>query len=198
MNARSPFGLVWSMRTAIRIKDDEFAFLDDYLGHLRIPEQRIVIGYIEIGRLGALLIIDETVDFCSFLGLKKVGVIATEGTVLSGAYSQKLTKNNIEFEVPSNDDQTVVNNIIYGSVKQGKEPDIDEFLRVADSLTSKGCEKIILGCTELSLLKRNCRLGIRFIDPLEVLAIRAISECGAASCGFDNELVKFSLEKGCK
>ena len=145
-----------------------------------------------------LNIIDETVDFCSFLGLKKVGVIATEGTVLSGAYSQKLTKNNIEFEVPSNDDQTVVNNIIYGSVKQGKEPDIDEFLRVADSLTSKGCEKIILGCTELSLLKRNCRLGIRFIDPLEVLAIRAISECGAASCGFDNELVKFSLEKGCK
>ena len=145
-----------------------------------------------------LNIIKETADFCRFLGIRRVGVMATDGTILSGAYRDELAKRDIGYITAADDDQKVISEIIYGYIKQGKEPDVDEFLRVADSLTSLGCERIILGCTELSLLKKNCRLGKRFIDPLEVLAIRAISECGALIQGFDAELVKFSLEKGCK
>ncbi|MBQ7384859.1 MAG: amino acid racemase [Clostridia bacterium] len=141
-------------------------------------------------------IIEETVSFCKYLGLRKVGVLATEGTVMSGAYRAVLEREGIEYMTCSPDDQTIVSDIIYGSVKQGKEPDIDKFLAVADNLTAHGCERIILGCTELSLLKRNCRLGIRFIDSLEVLTARAVSECGAVVCGFDSELMKFSKEKG--
>ena len=155
-------------------------------------------GVAEGSPIPILNIIKETADFCSFLGLSQVGVIATEGTVLSGAYRDELERLGIGYVTCSESDQVVVNNIIYGSIKQGREPDIDEFLRIADSLTSLGCQRIILGCTELSLLKRSCRLGIRFIDPLEVLAIRAITECGAAPQCFDAELIKFSIEKGCK
>ena len=154
-------------------------------------------GVAEASAVPILNIIKETADLCSFLGLLKVGVIATEGTVSSGAYRDELAARSIDYATCSEDDQRIVNDIIYGSIKQGKEPDIDEFLRIADSLTSHGCERIILGCTELSLLKRSCRLGIRFIDPLEVLSVRAICECGATPCGFDSELLKFSLEKGC-
>ena len=145
-----------------------------------------------------LNIIEETVAYCKHLGLERVGVLATEGTVLSGAYKHALTRAGIEYMTCDEKDQKTVNDIIYGSVKQGKEPDIDEFLRVADLLTSHGCERIILGCTELSLLKRNCRLGIRFIDSMEVLAFRAICECGAEPQGFDHELMKFTLKEGIK
>ena len=141
-------------------------------------------------------IIEETVSFCKYLGLRRVGVLATEGTVMSGAYRAVLEREEIEYMTCSGEDQGVVSDIIYGAVKQGKEPDLDKFLSVADTLTAHGCERIILGCTELSLLKRNCRLGIRFIDSLEVLAARAIAECGADACGFDSELMKFSKEKG--
>lgn len=142
-----------------------------------------------------LNIIRETADFCAFLGLSRVGVLATEGTARSGAYRETLRGLGIEYVTCSEGDQRVVSDIIYGSVKQGKEPDIDEFLRVADSLTSSGCERIILGCTELSLLKKSCRLGIRFIDPLEILAARAIYECGATPTGFDSEIMNFSSRK---
>jgi aspartate racemase len=145
-----------------------------------------------------LNIIRETAKLCRFLGLSKVGVLATEGTAISGAYRDTLAEFGIEYMTCSEDDQKVVTDIIYGSVKKGKEPDIDEFLRVADSLTSHGCERIILGCTELSLLKKNCRLGKRFIDSLEVLALRAICECGALPIGFDAELLKFSNGKDTK
>ena len=155
-------------------------------------------GVSEDSPVPILNIIQETSDYCSRLGLSKVGVLATAGTVASGAYREALEAKGIGYMTASNADQAVVNELIYGSIKRGKEPDLDEFLRVADSLTSHGCERIILGCTELSLLKRNCRLGIRFIDSLEVLAIRAICECGAVPQGFDADLMKFSLEKGSK
>ena len=143
-----------------------------------------------------LNIIEETADFCKHLGLKKVGVLATEGTILSESYRAPLEERGIEYMSCSEQDQRTISDIIYGSVKQGKEPDLDEFLRVADSLSAHGCERIILGCTELSLIKKNCRLGARFIDSLEVLTVRAISECGAELCGFDSELIKFANEKG--
>ena len=141
-------------------------------------------------------IIEETVAFCKYLGLSRVGVLATEGTVRSGAYRSALERAGIECVSCSEEDQATVTEIIYGAVKQGKEPDLDKFLAVADTLTAHGCERIILGCTELSLLKRNCRLGTRFIDSLEVLASQAISACGAEAQGFESELMKFSSEKG--
>ncbi|MBQ8140645.1 MAG: aspartate/glutamate racemase family protein [Clostridia bacterium] len=143
-----------------------------------------------------LNIIEETVSFCKYLGLSKVGVLATEGTVLSGAYKNVLEREGIEYTTCSEDEQRIISDIIYGAVKQGKEPDLDRFLQVADTLTAHGCERIILGCTELSLLKRNCRLGIRFIDSLDVLSIRAITECGALPQTFDDELIKFAEKKG--
>jgi aspartate racemase len=95
-------------------------------------------GISESSPVPILNIIRETADFCAFLGLDRVGVLATEGTVRSGAYKKTLESLGIEYMTCSEGDQRVVSEIIYGSVKQGKEPDIDEFLRVADSLTSRG------------------------------------------------------------
>ena len=55
---------------------------------------------------------------------------------------------------------------------------------VVDSLRSRGCEKIVLGCTELSLIKK---LGLDdefFVDSLDVLAHRTILACGKTPVGF--------------
>lgn len=152
-------------------------------------------GVAEGANVPILNIIEETVSFCKHLGLGRVGVLATEGTSLSGAYKSVLEREGIEYMTCSAEDQAIISDIIYGDVKQGKEPDIDRFLCVADSLTAHGCERIILGCTELSLIKKKYRLGTRFIDSLEVLTVRALTECGAAVCDFDCELMKFSEEK---
>ncbi len=153
-------------------------------------------GISKSAKVPIINIIEETVSFCKYLGLGNVGVLATEGTARSGAYKAVLEREGIEYMTCSADDQRIVSDIIYGALKQGKEPDIDKFLSVADTLTANGCERIILGCTELSLLKRNCHLGTRFIDSLEVLAARAITECGAVAQGFEPELMNFSSEKG--
>lgn len=142
-----------------------------------------------------LNIIEETAELCRYLGVSKAGVLATEGTISSGAYRTALEAAGVEYATCSESDQRAVSDIIYSQIKQGKEPDLNRFLGVADTLTAHGCERIILGCTELSLLKRNARLGGRFIDPLEVLALSAICECGGTPQGFDDELMKFSMRK---
>jgi aspartate racemase len=122
-----------------------------------------------------------------------VGLLATEGTVASRAYENALKEVGIDCAIPKEKDQKTVSDIIYGQVKKGLSPDIDSFLEVVDSLRCEGCERMILGCTELSLLKRNHLPGNDFIDSLEVLALSAIRLCGKEPKNFDAELMSFSV-----
>ena len=140
-----------------------------------------------------LNIIHQNVAFCRFLGLSRVGVLATEGTIASGAYKDALTDAGIEYLTPNAVGQATVSRIIYDEIKRGREPDLKSFLTVADSLFSRGCERVILGCTELSLLKRNHLSDARFIDSMEVLALSAIRRCGKEPVGFDADLMSFLL-----
>ena len=70
--------------------------------------------------------------------------------------------------------------IIYEQIKAGKEPDIDTFLSLGQTLLSRGANGLLLGCTELSLLKRDFKgcLSSRYVDVLEVLAKAAIKRSG--------------------
>ena len=137
-------------------------------------------------------IIRQTAIFCYRLGIKRAGILATEGTIASGAYSNVFATAGMECICPTDEEQSVITDIIYGKIKQGKEPDTQAFMRVADALVERGCDRIILGCTELSLLKRNGGLsdGL-FIDSLEVLAYSAIRMCGKTPTGFSDELMRF-------
>ena len=71
---------------------------------------------------------------------------------------------------------------------------MERFMSVARGLTDRGCKKIILGCTELSLLKRGGGLdGELFIDSLEILAYSAIRMCGKTPIGFDETIMSFRV-----
>ncbi len=139
-----------------------------------------------------LNIIHSTVDYCSARGFRAVGVLATEGTVLSGAYETVLAGKGIEYLTCSPADQRIVSNMIYRDIKQGREPDPTEFFRIADDLRRRGAETVILGCTELSLLKRSFGLGEEYTDSLEVLALCALRLCGKETVGFDPSLSAYT------
>ena len=137
-------------------------------------------------------IIRQTTLFCYRQGVKKAGILATEGTISSGSYSKMLASAGMECICPDGEGQRIISDIIYGQIKQGKAPDMDAFFKVADDLVARGCDRIILGCTELSLLKREGGLSDRlFIDSLEVLAYSAIRMCGKTPTGFSDELMSF-------
>ncbi len=139
-------------------------------------------------------IIKQTAIFCRRAGYSRVGLLATEGTVVSGAYDSVFKLASVECAVPTREGQDIISDIIYNQIKKGKEPNIDAFSAVADKLYESGCDAIVLGCTELSLLKRSERLKNKgFVDSLEVLAYSAIKMCGATPVGFDDALMNFKV-----
>ena len=139
-------------------------------------------------------IIRQTAIFCRRASVGRVGLLATEGTVSSGAYTDIFSMAGMDCVVPEADGQRIISDIIYGRIKKGLPVDTDSFSSVAKELTDKGCKKIILGCTELSLLKKSGALdnGL-FIDSLEILAYSAIRMCGKTPIGFDETIMSFRV-----
>ncbi len=139
-------------------------------------------------------IIKQTAVFCRRIGVSRAGILATEGTVASGAYDSIFSLAGIECIFPSESEQKIISDIIYGQVKRGLKPDIAAFTKVCDSLQLRGCERLILGCTELSLLKRDFSLDDSvFTDSLEVLAYSAIKICGKTPKDFSAQLMNFKV-----
>ncbi len=134
-------------------------------------------------------IIHETVSYIKRTGAQKIGVLATEGTIAGGGYEQMCEQEGLSYVVPSEAHQAKLMSIIYDEIKQGKPADMDAFSEIADSLLSLGCERIVLGCTELSLIKKEVGLDDRFVDSLEVLAAKTIKECGKEAIGFSPSLL---------
>jgi len=104
--------------------------------------------------------------------------MATDGTVVSGIFQNTLMNKGIETILPSKKAQSYVMDIIYRDIKSGRSVDTDKLEYVVDELKDKHVDGIILGCTELSLLKKSCASGQEFIDPLEIAAEKAVVLCG--------------------
>lgn len=146
----------------------------------------------EVSGVPVINIIRQTAVFCRRLGVKKAGILATEGTVASGAYSNIFATAGMDCISPDAEGQRIISDIIYSQIKKGQAPDMEAFRRVCDGLVERGCDRLVLGCTELSLLKRDGGLSDKlFIDPLEVLAYSAIRMCGKTPVGFGDELMNF-------
>lgn len=119
----------------------------------------------------------ETVAYLKDRNISKVGIMATDGTISSGLFAKELEAAGIKPVIPSKDGQAAVMHLIYNNIKAGTAPDMDKFAFVRDELFSLGAEAIILGCTELSLIKRDYIIGAGFIDVMEVLASQSLQKC---------------------
>lgn len=136
-----------------------------------------------ISPVPVLNIVTETIALAKRAQMKKLGILATTGTVVSGAYQHACNACGIAYELPSDNDQEQLMQIIYQSIKTANAPDLPVFFRIVDSLWQKGCDAIVLGCTELSLLPtQNAEKQYRFIDSLLALTARSIIECGKIPC----------------
>ncbi|MBQ9773636.1 MAG: aspartate/glutamate racemase family protein [Clostridia bacterium] len=138
-------------------------------------------------RVPILNIIKETVAHLVHTGADTFGLLATEGTVASGAYERVCRESGIRCLVPTASEQAVITSAIYDSIKQNKPVDLSAILRIADTMCDRGCKRLVLGCTELSLLKKQGLRDGRFLDSLEVLTYQTILACGKTPIGFPTE-----------
>lgn len=132
-----------------------------------------------------LNMVEQTVLCAKKGGCKKLGILATSGTVSTRTYQRMCEKHDLEFALPDPAQQDAIMSIIYDDIKQGRRADMDAFSRAVESVTRQGCDRAVLGCTELSLIKRDEHLDGFFIDSMEVLARQAILTFGKTPIGFD-------------
>ncbi len=102
-----------------------------------------------------LHIADTTGEKIQELGIKKVGLLATNFTMEAAFYRERLSqKYNIEIIIPSQDDRRVLDHIIFNELVAGIINEISrrKIMRIVSSLSERGSQGIVLGCTELPLL----------------------------------------------
>lgn len=121
--------------------------------------------------------IDETAGYLKERGVNKVGIMATNGTIAGGFFKSGLEKQGISVEEPSNQCQQRLMDIIYNGLKAGEPFAMDDFYIVDRELRDKGAEVILLGCTELSLIRKDYSIGKGFLDAMEVLAQKSVLLC---------------------
>lgn len=108
---------------------------------------------------------------------KRIGLMATDGTIKSGAY-HKFIDNDLLF-VPDSEYQAKIMNIIYDKVKKNKEVSSEEFEEILNYFRKNGCEIIILGCTELSVVYSYLKIRYNdIVDSLTVLAKKTVEVSG--------------------
>lgn len=138
-------------------------------------------------RIPVLNIIEETVKAAIRKGkasgrdVKKLGIMATEGTISSGTYSFYGEPLGVKCLAPDKEYQKKVNSLIYDKVKAGLPVERGEIMDVIDHMRLKGCDAIIMGCTELSVAYKDLDLGSicdDVVDSLMSLAQKTVSLSG--------------------
>lgn len=119
------------------------------------------------------MILETATYICRiFPNIKKMGLLATSGTVKAGIYHKAI--NEMVIITPDEDAQKKVMNAIYGErgIKAGftQGSPRKDILEVTEAVVRGGAEAILMGCTEISLVLDQEDLSVPVIDPLQILA----------------------------
>lgn len=138
-------------------------FYDELQSHVSVP----IINMVR-----------ETVLQMKNKGHKKVSVLATDGTIMTGIYKRECKAAGLEYIAPPEQIQALVMRIIYDQIKKGLPGNREDFEKINHFVKSAGCDGAILACTELSVYREQAGLSDYYTDALEVLCEQSIIRCG--------------------
>lgn len=110
--------------------------------------------------------IDVTAKATSAAGFRNVGILATNYTMTSSLYPDRLAPLGVDVVVPSDADRSIVHDIIYGQLVHNVVTDAarSAYLGVIDRLVERGADAVLLACTEIGLLLRDGDASVPLLD----------------------------------
>lgn len=106
---------------------------------------------------------------------EKIAILATRGTLRTRLYQTVFDQYGITYWVPDEGTENEVMKEIYDYVKAGKPADKILWENVESKVREQGCDRALLGCTELPIVKKELGLGEFYVDPMEVMAENAVA-----------------------
>ena len=95
----------------------------------------------------------ETVKRLVKTNHKKVAILATDGTIMTGVYRREIEAAGMQAWQPDAEIQKKVMSLIYDEIKRGEKGNRHTFAAIDRAVRDAGCDCAILGCTELSVYR---------------------------------------------
>jgi aspartate racemase len=127
-------------------------------------------------RIPLLHIADATAKVLAKDGITRVGLLGTRFTMEQAFYRDRLEDAGIEVITPEEAQRDAVHRVIYEELCQGKinSDSRNAYLDIVASLSGRGAQAVILGCTEIGLLIRQADTEVPLYDTTEIHAAQAV------------------------
>ncbi len=111
-------------------------------------------------------------------GLKRLGVLGTKFLMEGPVYPAKLQARGIAHDIPDARTRERINDIIFGELVCGRLTSQARayFGGVIGELASRGCDAVVLGCTEIPLLIGEKDSPLPILDSTRILARAALQK----------------------
>lgn len=107
---------------------------------------------------------------------KRVGLVGTKLVMYGSAYQTHLGMRGVELFVPTEEEAAAIDAIIFRELVKGivRESSRERMLSVLGSLADRGCDGVILGCTEAPLVVSAETAPLPVYDSTSLLAEAAV------------------------
>lgn len=160
-------------RSATKLADvgAEFAICPDNTFHQAYAEA------VEASPIPWLHIAEVVAEAAKAKGYNKIGVTGTAYLTGGPVYPGALEGSGIELEVPSDEDRATMNGIIFDRLVKGEFNDADRatFNEVFARLGERGCDAVVMGCTEIPILMDGVDTTLPTLDSTRLLARAALT-----------------------
>jgi len=111
-------------------------------------------------------------------GYRRLGILGTKYLTESSVYPEALAEYKIEREIPEVADREKINQIIFKELVNGifLETSRLYFNEVAEELKGRGCDAVVLGCTEIPLIVNPEDTPLPTLDSTRLLARAALKK----------------------
>ena len=114
-------------------------------------------------------------------GYRQLGITGTKYLVESSVYPEELEKRGLGWLRPSEEQRERVNQIIFDELVYGRftADALSFFQKVIEDLKRRGCDAVVLGCTEIPLLVNDENSPLPTLDSTRLLARAALKRAVA-------------------
>ena len=112
-----------------------------------------------------------------------LALTGTRWTLEGDVYRDKLAEFGIECQVPQPDEGEEMHRIIMDELVHGvtKPESVRYFERVIRAMAGRGCDAVILGCTEIPLIVSDVNSALPALDSTRLLASAALRRAAQAA-----------------
>jgi aspartate racemase len=125
-----------------------------------------------------LHIAEAVADEAESRGFRSLALTGTKYLMTGPVYPEILQKHGIACQIPDEDDREKIDTMIFKQLVNGVflEESRLYFNRVIQKLKDRGCDAVVLGCTEIPLLVDPSDCPLPTLDSTRVLARAALKE----------------------